>query len=240
MGLPIASICLPLVWLVVSQASFKICLHYLGFVSPCSHPDSFLVVFQSTLVVSGFSAPNVLQFICLNCVPVAIHVLPVCLVVFRLSGLVFNLDLSPPLVWTAGFICLPVWLVVSGSYLLSVQFMCLPLWLAMSESLICLPVLAGGVLDFPSCCLQFIPSPGLCRPVFTVSLCACLPVWISTASGCPAVQIHLVSPCSNSFVSQLWLVVIRLFGCLFSLPPQSLISLHVSRTIFLRIYISVS
>ena len=110
-------------------------------------------------------------------------------------------------------LCLPVWLVVSGSLAVSNsfvsglwQFICLPVWLVASGFLCCLlspihlsslvaidlsPSLAGGVRL--SGCLQVI-----CFPLWQL---ICFPVWL-VVSGLSAVSNSFVSPYTDSFVSQ--------------------------------------
>ena len=82
------------------------------------------------------------------------------------------------------FICLPVWLVVSGSPDVSNSFVS-----PYSNSFVSSLASPVGL----SACLQFNCLP-LQRSI-------CLPVWL-VASGSPDVSNSFVSPCSKSFVSQ--------------------------------------
>ena len=83
------------------------------------------------------------------------------------------------------FICLPVWLVVSGSLDVS-KFICPPLW-----QFICLPVwlVVSGSTDV---------SKFICPPLWQF---ICLPVWL-VVSGSTDVSNSFVPPYGNSFVSQ--------------------------------------
>ena len=119
------------------------------------------------------------------------------------------------------FVCLPVWLVVSGFGCL--QFMCLPLWQS-----ICLPVwlvvfgslrvsipvwlVVSGlgyvqVICFPLVAIHFSPSLA-----GGVRLSACLDPTRLVVSGSSTVSNSFVSPCSNAFVSQSgwWCPALRL------------------------------
>ena len=108
------------------------------------------------------------------------------------------------------FICLPVWLVVSGSPDVSNSFVSpdsnsfvsqsgwwcpalrmSPIHLSPLKAIHLSPSLAGGVRL--SGCLQFI--------CLRLKQFICLPVWL-VVSGSPDVSNSFVSPFSNSFVSQ--------------------------------------
>ena len=132
------------------------------------------------------------------------------------------------------FICLPVWLVVSGSPAVSNSFVSpysdsfvsqsgwwcpalrlSPIHLSPRITIHLSPSLAGGVRL--SGCLQFI-----CLPVQQF---ICLPVWL-VVSGSLHVSNSFVSPYSNSFVSQSgwWCPAL----CMSPIHLSPLIAIHLS------------
>ena len=108
------------------------------------------------------------------------------------------------------FVCLPVWLVVSGFGCL--QFMCLPLWQS-----ICLPVwlvvfgslrvsipvwLVSGLGYVQVICFPLVAIHLFLSLARGVRLSACLDLTRLVVSGSSTVSNSFVSPCSNAFVSQ--------------------------------------